>query len=251
MRRKQFKQNEDQIKDSLSFCSDIKKYYEAEEINPLNLKTLTKLETYVISKKDIVSKEKQAEVECEEKHEEEQEKRNSVVSIITRYLRVVIFIAVAILLSKVMNDYFIQEAIVNGSSMKPTLENSDKLLLNKLIVKYDMLNRFDIVVFNFRNEKTYIKRIIGLPGEKIEISAGKVYINDKVLKNDPIHNYIEFAGIAENGVVLGDDEYFLMGDNRNNSYDSRYGEVGIVNKKDILGKVWLRVYPFTKFGVIK
>ena len=153
--------------------------------------------------------------------------------------------------TRVINAYVVQETIVNGSSMYPTLESADKLLIDKFIYKVGRLNRYDIVVFDYHHSSVYIKRIIGLPGEKVTIKSGRVYINGELLKDDPLaKDVMNYAGIAQNGVELGKNEYFVLGDNRNNSYDSRYEQVGIVNKSSIIGKVWIRIFPILKFGAV-
>ena len=147
---------------------------------------------------------------------------------------------------------FVQETIVSGTSMMPTLENADKVLIDKVIYKADDLKRYDIIVFDYNHSNVYVKRIVGLPGEKVMIIEGEVYVNGKKLRDDPLLNdTMEYAGIAENSIQLGEDEYFVLGDNRNNSYDSRYEQVGIVNKSSIIGRVWLRLFPISKFGAVK
>ena len=101
-------------------------------------------------------------------------------------------------------------------------------------------------------KKYYIKRIIGLPGEKIRIDdAGCIYINGKVLKESYGLAVMESPGIAKNEITLGKDEYFVLGDNRNNSEDSRAKEVGVVKRDSIIGKAWLKIYPFHEIGWIK
>lgn len=135
--------------------------------------------------------------------------------------------------------------------MNPTLVNHERLILNKFSYRKSPAKRYDIVVFSFNNGEHFVKRIIGLPGEKVSIKEGRVYINDRVLLDDPILDEIEYAGIAADGVMVGNNEYFVLGDNRNHSYDSRYEEIGNINKKVILGKVWLRFYPWTKIGIVK
>ena len=94
--------------------------------------------------------------------------------------------------------------------------------------------------------------MIGLPGETVQIKKGKVYINGKKLKSDIycITKYIDEPGIAEEPLELGKDEYFCLGDNRPVSYDSRYEEVGSVHRSEIIGKVWIRIWPLTKFGKV-
>ena len=116
--------------------------------------------------------------------------------------------------------------------------------------------RYDIIIFpgpeEFGQHPYYIKRIIGMPGETVQIKDGKVYINDKELKSDVygITDYIDYPGIVEEPITLGDDEYFCLGDNRPVSQDSRYEEVGPVKRSIIVGKVWIRIWPLNKFGKV-
>lgn len=137
---------------------------------------------------------------------------------------------------------------VDGDSMRETLHNNDILILNKLSKKYD---RFDIVVINYQNTKL-VKRIIGLPGENISYKDDKLYINDKVIDDVETIRTFDFSlkelyGIDE----IPDDYYFVMGDNRGNSLDSRDYRVGLINKNDIVGITVFRLYPFNKIGKIK
>lgn len=132
---------------------------------------------------------------------------------------------------------------VSGDSMNPTLEDNDILLLEK----QDKYYRFDIIVFH-RDGYDYIKRIIGLPGEHLQIRDGHIYINGALLQDYYAEEPIEMqAGLIDN-VILGEDEYFVLGDNRNNSEDSRFPAVGNVSLQDIRGKAIFRVFPFSSFG---
>ena len=115
------------------------------------------------------------------------------------------------------------------------------------------MERYDIIVFPFQYEKNtyYIKRIIGLPGETVKIdSDGVIYINGKELTEYYGREVIADPGIAQNETKLGRDEYFVMGDNRNNSTDSRDPSVGNIHKKDILGRAWLRIWPLYEFELL-
>ena len=135
--------------------------------------------------------------------------------------------------------------------MNPTLQGSDTLLIDKIFYKIGDLKRFDVIVFDYNESALYIKRIIGLPGDRVKINDGHVYINGSLLNDDPlINDKMTYAGIAENEITLGEDEYFVLGDNRNNSYDSRYEQVGVVKGKYIIGRVWLRIFPISKFGSV-
>ncbi len=149
-----------------------------------------------------------------------------------------------------------QRTVVDGSSMEPTLSDEEHLIVDKITYRFSEPKRFDIIVFPFQHQENtyYIKRIIGLPGETVQIDEqGRIYINGEVLSEGYGREVIraEYRGIAAEPVTLGEDEYFVMGDNRNNSKDSRTEVVGNVHRKDIVGRAWLRIYPFSKFGLMK
>lgn len=139
---------------------------------------------------------------------------------------------------------------VDGISMEPTLHNNDRIITTNIHGAFDYN---DVVVIRRKNDTSLVKRIIALPGDKIDIdfSSGSVYINDKLLDepfiNEPTNNPINFSG----PVVVPEDHYFVMGDNRNHSDDSRDTKIGMIDKKNILGKVVFRVYPFNKIGKIE
>lgn len=149
-----------------------------------------------------------------------------------------------------------QRTVVNGHSMDNTLADGQNLVMDKLSYRFHDPKRFDIIIFPGPEEEGmhpyYIKRIIGMPGETVQIKDGKVYINDKELKSDVygITDYIDYPGIAEEPIILGDDEYFCLGDNRPVSQDSRYDIVGPVKRSQIVGKVWIRIWPLNKFGKV-
>ena len=148
-----------------------------------------------------------------------------------------------------------QRTEVSGSSMYDTLEDGDNLWIDKVSYRFSDPKRFDIVVFPYQDSSVYyIKRIIGLPGERIRIEQdGTIYINNKPL--DENYGYETIAanmiGRAKNNIILGDDEYFVMGDNRNDSKDSRFEEVGNIHRDELEGKAVFRIWPLTKFGKVK
>ena len=166
-----------------------------------------------------------------------------------------IYLLVVFLLALCMVKFVGQRTVVNGSSMNPTLEDGDNLIVDKLTYTFSDPKRFDIIVFPYKYKKGeyYIKRIIGLPGETVRIDYdGTIYINGNVLEEHYGKEVIENPGDAVNGITLGKDEYFVLGDNRNNSSDSRIQyDVGNIKRKDIIGKALLRIYPFDKFGIVK
>lgn len=129
--------------------------------------------------------------------------------------------------------------------MTPFLNDGDCILVERFSYLYKKPERFDVVVFCYRNsERTYIKRIIGLPGETVQIVNGVVMINGEELKESTNRDLILNPGRAENPVLLGNDEYFLLGDNRNNSSDSRNTDIGNVKKSELIGRVFIRLSDF-------
>ena len=149
-----------------------------------------------------------------------------------------------------------QRTEVEGASMENTLHNGDNLVVDKLSYRFHDPERFDIIVFpfQFQDNTYYIKRIIGLPGETVQImDDGSIYINGEKLEENYGMEVIkpETIGRAAEPIELGDDEYFVMGDNRNNSSDSRTDMVGNITRENIIGKAWLRIWPVSDFGVLQ
>ena len=138
--------------------------------------------------------------------------------------------------------------------MEPKLSNNDNLIVDKITYRFKDPERYDIIVFPFEYEDNtyYIKRIIGLPGETVYIdNEGTIFINDTALDEAYGREVIKEPGRAYEPITLGEDEYFVMGDNRNNSTDSRDPSVGNIKRDRIIGRAWLRIWPFNKFGFIK
>jgi len=165
------------------------------------------------------------------------------------YLLVVLIIIYLIIL------YVGQRTEVSGDSMEPTLSNGDNLIVDKISYRFNEPERFDIIVFPFQYQKDtyYIKRIIGLPGETVQIDEdGNIYIDGEILEESYGREIIDEdkIGIADEPITLGDDEYFVLGDNRNYSSDSRVKEVGNIKKDQIIGKAWLRIWPFSEIEFI-
>lgn len=159
-----------------------------------------------------------------------------------KVIKEVIPYIVIVVVVVLIRTFIITPVRVDGDSMKNTLKNGDILLLYKL----SSINRFDIIVLDEEkdNEKI-IKRIIGLPGDTVAIKKGKIYINDKVIDDE--YAYGETSDYDK--VTLGDDEYFILGDNRLISKDSRY--FGPIKEKEIKGKIVFRLFPFTKIGTVQ
>ena len=146
-----------------------------------------------------------------------------------------------------------QRTEVNGSSMEPTLSNNDNLIVDKISYRFREPERFEIVVFPYQYEENtyYIKRIIGLPGETVQVADGIVYINGEPLDENYGNEPMENAGIAGEPITLGSDEYFVLRENRNHSSDSRDATVGVLKREDLLGRAWIRIWPLDEFGVIR
>lgn len=164
-----------------------------------------------------------------------------------------IYLLVVLLLTYLLIHYVGQRTVVNGRSMETTLSDQDNLIVDKISYRFSDPERFDVIVFPFQGKaKTYyIKRIIGLPGETVQIDEeGNIYINGEILEEHYCDDVIENPGLAYVPITLGEDEFFVLGDNRNNSSDSRDPSVGPIDRNIIIGKGWVRMYPFSKFGLV-
>lgn len=140
---------------------------------------------------------------------------------------------------------------ISGHSMLPVLKSEDVVLMNRLVYDFGSPKRFDVIVFRRDDDKTNVKRVIGLPGETVQIKDGAIYIDDRPLKAEDGLNHVSLAGLAEHPIKLDEDEYFVLGDNREGSEDSRFANVGNINKKQILGKAWLKLYPLIEIELVK
>ena len=140
---------------------------------------------------------------------------------------------------------------VSGSSMNPVLNSGDVVLINRIVYDLGMPSRYDIAVFEKENSSLNMKRIIGLPGETVQIKDNLVYINGKPLDADDALGQATIAGTAEFPIDLGEDEYFLLGDNRESSEDSRFSGIGTIKREQLTGKVWFKFQPIEEFGLIQ
>ncbi|MBQ5952255.1 MAG: signal peptidase I [Lachnospiraceae bacterium] len=169
-------------------------------------------------------------------------------------LQIVLYLGGILLVSFLLVTYVIQRTVVSGDSMNNYLHDGDNILVEKLSYRFGDVERFDIVVFEVPYEPKgtyYIKRVIGLPGETVQIVDSQIYINGQVLEENYGKDRIREGGIASQPITLGPDEYFVMGDNRNNSTDSRSQRLGPVKKGTFIGKAWVRIFPFSGFGVLR
>ena len=151
---------------------------------------------------------------------------------------IVVFAAYAI------THYGMETFTVSGQYMSPTLESGDKILVNKLSYHIHSIKRNDVVIVQQSgSEHNYytVERVIGLPGEEVQIQEGKVLISGKKLKEPYDFPEMENGGLALEPVILEEDEYFVLCDNRNNGEDSRNANVGNITREDIVGKAWIRM----------
>ncbi|MCM1427060.1 MAG: signal peptidase I [Eubacterium sp.] len=151
---------------------------------------------------------------------------------------------VAVFLAVALTYFAGMRTSVIGDSMEPALYNGQEILINRFVYKLSSPKRGDVVVFlpnGNQNTHYYVKRIIALPGETIQIVNGKVYIDGELLEEDESYDKIIDAGVAENEITLETDEYFVLGDNRNSSEDSRSDNIGAIEKKNIIGKAWFHL----------
>ena len=186
------------------------------------------------------------------------QKAGKVTDWVTTVVIIAFCIGIAYFLASFVTTYVAHQTTVEGESMEPTLTDGDSVIIQRLSYYFVDPKRYDVVVFPVSYDdgtakKTYyIKRVIGLPGETVQIIDGSVYINNEKLDDDVYGAAaINEAGIAENPLVLGENQYFVMGDNRNMSTDSRNSYVGLVNKNDIIGEAWLCTWPLNHFGGVK
>ena len=166
----------------------------------------------------------------------------------------VVYILIVAALTWLLVTFVGQRTVVSGRSMNPTLENGDNLITDKISYRFSDPKRYDIVVFPFEDEtgkRNFIKRIIGLPGETVQIKDGEVYINGELLGETYGKEKMDYAGRASEPITLGDDEYFVLGDNRNNSKDSRYEDVGNISRDRLIGRAFIRIWPLSDFGLLK
>ncbi len=163
-------------------------------------------------------------------------------------------IAIVCFVAFVFVWYFGKQVNVIGDSMNPVLENGDVTLVNRIVYNMSTPDRGDVIAFKpHGNESShyYIKRIIGLPGETVELKDDGIWINGKKLEEKYVTTDVENVGIADEPITLGNNEYFVLGDDRQHSEDSRSAEIGNVKRTDIEGKVWFTISPKRNLGFVK
>ena len=162
-------------------------------------------------------------------------------------------IAAVLILGIVLAVGYGKITVMQEGSMDPTLNAGDVLLVDRMAYRFSTPKRGDIIIYKTGDDKkasTHIKRIIGLPGETIQIKDGQILIDGETYQENGEFPGIENAGVAETKVALDSGEYFVLGDNRNNSEDSRYADMGNIKKRNIIGKVWFIASPWSRFGFV-
>ena len=165
----------------------------------------------------------------------------------------IIYIAVILGVTYLIITYVGQRTRVSGDSMEATLHSGDNLIVDKLSYHFREPERYEIIVFPYRYEENtfYIKRIVGLPGDTVQIKEGYLYINGERSTEDYGLERMDSAGIAAEEIELGEDEYFVLGDNRNASSDSRNPSVGVLKRDEIIGRAWVRIWPLDGISLLK
>ncbi|GAK05045.1 signal peptidase I [Geomicrobium sp. JCM 19037] len=160
-------------------------------------------------------------------------------------------ILIVLIIVLIVRTFLFGNYLVNGSSMLPTIEHGDRIIINKLSYTFSEPDRFDVIVFNYSETEDHIKRVIGLPGDEVEYTDNDLYINGELIDEpftDDLTMDFTFADIGE-GEIIPEDEYFVVGDNRNNSIDSRSS--GFIEEDAIVGKASLRYWPVQRFGFVE
>ena len=160
-------------------------------------------------------------------------------------------ILVTLFFAIVVGIMMFQSVTMQESSMEPTISVGDRYFMNRVIYRVSSPKRGDVIVFRTNasdDAALHIRRVIGLPGETVQIVDGQILINGETYKEGRDFPVISNPGMASSPVTLESGEYFVLGDNRNNSEDSRYGSIGKVNKKYITGKLWFKLFPVKSIG---
>ena len=168
-------------------------------------------------------------------------------------LSFLLYVVVVVGITFLIIHYVGQRTYVSGSSMENTLSDGDNLIVDKITYRFSDPKRYDIIVFPYQYEENtyFIKRIIGLPGETVQSVDGIIYIDGEALQESYGREVMKNSGLAADPVTLGEDEYFVLGDNRNDSTDSRDPSVGKIPRDRIIGRAWVRIWPLSKIGILR
>ena len=170
------------------------------------------------------------------------------------FMRWVFEIVVTLVLAAMVGIMLFQTVTMQESSMEPTIAVGDRFFINRVVYKFSSPKRGDLIVFRTNasdDAALHIRRVIGLPGETIQISGGRILIDGEAYKEGKNFPMISNPGLASSSITLESGEYFVLGDNRNNSEDSRYADIGMIKKRYIAGKIWFTCAPFEKLGFTK
>ncbi len=170
------------------------------------------------------------------------------------FMRWVFEIVVTLVLAAMVGIMLFQTVTMQESSMEPTIAVGDRFFINRVVYKFSSPKRGDLIVFRTNasdDAALHIRRVIGLPGETIQISGGRILIDGEAYKEGKDFPMISNPGLVSSSITLESGEYFVLGDNRNNSEDSRYADIGMVKKRYIAGKIWFTCAPFEKMGFTK
>lgn len=240
--------NKLEIDDSLSFCKDIE-YYESDKKNlQFNEENYPRLKEYI-------GWEKTTEVHKQQettKHDSFNPKESLEAYSLKQFcLQLIACILISFLIVTTITKYVVTFTRVSGISMENTLQNGDFLMVDRLSYRFKDPEQFDVIVFQQDTDVYYVKRIIALPGQTVQIVNGQIIVDGVVLTEEYGAEEIIDPGSASDEITLKDDEYFVLGDNRNKSTDSRFVTVGMIKKERIIGKVFMRVYPMNTIGRIE
>lgn len=180
------------------------------------------------------------------------QKKQKEESVVRELLGWLLYIGLIVAASFFIITFVGQRTKVDGHSMETTLHDGDNLLVDKLSYRFRDPERFEIIVFPYQHTQNtyYIKRIMGLPGETIQVIDGYFYVNGQKLEESYGMETMNEAGIAEEPITLGEDEYFVLGDNRNHSSDSRDPSVGVLTRDQLIGRAIVRIWPLNSVGVL-
>jgi len=162
-------------------------------------------------------------------------------------------IIAAVIISLFVRQFIFTTAVVSGPSMAPTLQHGDRVIINRITMRFTSPLYGDIVAFPYPGnpEEKHIKRVIGIPGDYIEVYDNRLLINGDVLLDEFSIDGVFLPGDMLFPFTVGTDEYFMLGDNRSNSKDSRFASVGLIQRGDMIGRAWFRFIPLNSVGVVR
>lgn len=188
----------------------------------------------------------------EDRPQESEEKPTTIGSVILNFFEFIKTVIVIVILAAIIRLFVIQPFIVDGQSMEPNFQNNDYLITEKISFHLQQINHGEVIILRPPDNPSvnYLKRVIGIPGDTVDIKDGDVYVNGQKLTEPYIDGQKTLTtNNEEMKTALRESEYFVMGDNRNHSRDSR--ELGPIPKQNIISHVWIRLFPFNQIKIIK